>query len=239
MSTALTEQLVIQYVLTMLGSPVVKVELTPDQLKQFVTQALSVYGTFKPVEKFGSLDVLPQVSMYDMTAAQIGKGILETFRPDLLRQAISLEQFDVFKYHTHLPNLDPGDFYAERIWWSEVRRSAGADDDWDFILDPETGNGKLYLSPSPSQAYKLTFIYLVEPILKTVPPSDDQWIKDYTLALAMETLGRIRRKFGSVPGSESSIQMDGDELIKESAEKKKDLNDYLYRRGHVNPPIRG
>jgi len=239
MSVALTESLVIQYIKTMLGSPVVKVELTDDQIKQFIAQALAVYSTFKPVEKFGSIDVLPQVQKYDVTAAQIGKGILETFRPDLLRNAISLEQFDVFKYHTHLPNLDPGDFYAERIWWSEVRRSAGADDDWDLVIDPETGDGVLYLSPSPSQAYKLTYVYLVDPTLKQVPKSDDSWIKDYSLALSMEALGRIRRKFGSVQGSESSITMDGAELVAEAEAKKKDLDDYLYRRGHVNPPIRG
>jgi hypothetical protein len=223
----------------MLGEPVICVELDDTQITAMVEQALGIYGTYKPVEKFGSVAVLASQQKYDLTQAEIGRGIIELFRPDLLRAAISLDQFDVFKYHTHLPNLDPGDYYAERVWWKEVRRSAGSDDDWEFILDPTTGDGTLYLSPIPSEAYTCTFIYVVDPTLTEVPLSDDDWIKDYVLAMAMQVLGRMRRKFGSVQGAEASIDLDGAELVSEGTELRTQMEEYLTGRGQIVAPIRG
>jgi len=238
MSIALTETIVTEYIKLMLGDPVICVELDDSQILAIINQALGIYGTYKPVEKFGSVAALPTTQKYTLTYNQTGRGIIEVFRPDLLRSAIGLDQFDVFKYHTHLPNLDPGDYYQERVWWKEVRRSAGADDDWEFIEAP-TGGGDLYISPPPSEAFTLTYIYIVDPTLAEVPPSDDDWIKDYCLAMAMEVLGRIRRKFGSVQGAESSIELDGSDLVNEGKEMRQQMEEYLTGRGQIVAPIRG
>lgn len=239
MSSSLTQDVVISYVKLMLGDPVICVELDDTQIEAIITQTLGIYGTYKPVEKLGSIDALVGQQKYTLTVDQTGRGILEVFRPDLLRSAISLDQFDVFKYHTHLPNLDPGDYYAERVWWNEVRRSAGSDDDWEFVEAP-TGGGDLYISPIPSEAFTLTYIYIADPAsLAEVPGSDDDWIKDYCLAMAMEVLGRIRRKFGSVQGSESTIELDGGELANEGKEMRQQMEEYLTGRGQIVAPIRG
>lgn len=40
-----------------------------------------------------------------------------------------------------------------------------------------------------------------------------QWIRQYTAALCMQTLGQIRSKFGSIPVPGESIQLNGGELI--------------------------
>jgi len=239
MSSLLTDTAIKRYVRRMLGSPVIEVEITDEQIDEFITMALDVYGTYKPIEKIAQLNVLVQVQKYTLTSTQVGRGIIEVFRPDLLRQPISLEQFDVFKYHTHLPNLDPGDFYQERVWWEEVRRSAGSDDDWEFVPDPTTGGGTLYLNPIPSDSYIGAYIYVDNPTMTEIPRTDDRWIKDYTLAMSKEVVGSIRRKFGTVQGQESSIQMDGDTLVSEGRDKRKDLEDYLLHRGAIVAPIRG
>ena len=42
-----------------------------------------------------------------------------------------------------------------------------------------------------------------------------QWIRQYTLALCMETLGRVRSKFGSIPVPGQSVTLDGTALISE------------------------
>ena len=238
MSTQLTEGVILEYVKFSLGAPVICVELDDEQLRKLIEQALGIYGTYKPVEKFGSLSVLVSQQKYSLTEAQVGRGIIEVFRPDLFRHAISLEQFDVFKYHTYLPNLDPGDYYQERVWWKEVRRSAGSDDDWEFIENP-TGGGTLYISPIPAQSFTLTYIYITDPTLSEVPVSDDDWIKDYILAMAMQVLGRIRRKFSGVQGAETSIDLDGADLVREGAELRKDMEEYLTGRGQIVAPLRG
>lgn len=239
MSTVLTEKSVKQYIRTMLGEPVVKVELTDEQLTELINQALDSYGTYKPVEKMGTLNVLADTQKYTLTANQVGRGIVEWFPKHPFLRSPSLDQFDVFKYHSHLPNLEPGDYFMERQWWKAVRESAGSDDDWEFILDPTTGGGTFYISPSPSEGYTGSYIYVVDPTLTEVPTTDDDWIKDYALAMAKQILGHIRRKFGNVQGAETSLDLDGAELISEGTEARRELEEYLTGRGQIIAPIRG
>jgi hypothetical protein len=240
MSLRLTEASLIKYVRERLGEPVIVVELEDEfHIKAAISQALEIYGSYKPVERIGSFQVVIQKQNYVFTSAQCGRGIMDLFKPDLLRQPISLEQFDVFKYHTHLPNLDPGDYFQERVWWEEVRRSAGSDDDWYFEPDPVNGGGTLYISPIPSGSYQVGFIYVKNPTLTEIPDTDDQWLRDYTLAICKEILGRIRSKYDGIDGQESALKMDGSVLLSESKEERDRLTERLQKRGQIVAPIRG
>jgi hypothetical protein len=239
MSTTLTANVIKKYVRRMLGEPVIEVEIEDDTIQEVIDQVLGIYGTYKPVEKVGTINVLSGQQKYTLTAAQVGKGIIEIFRPDLLRGPISLDQFDVFKYHTHLPNLDPGDYFMERVWWKEVRMSAGSDDDWLLDFNPDDGTANFYVNPIPSTAFTLKYIYVVDPTLTQVPASDDDFIKDYVLALCKIIVGEIRSKYSGVEGAESSITMNGEALKGEGQEEKRDHDDYLANRGQIIPPLRG
>lgn len=53
------------------------------------------------------------------------------------------------------------------------------------------------------------------------------WIKRFTLAIAKETLGRIRGKFGSLPIPDAEVQMDGDALLAEGREEQRQLIEEL------------
>lgn len=223
----------------MLGEPTIVVEIDDETITEVIEQVLSIYGTYKPVEKVGTISVLSGQQKYSLTASVIGKGIVEIFRPDLLRSPISLDQFNVFSYHTHLPNLDPGDFYMERVWWKEVRMSAGSDDDWYMDFDPDDGTATLFINPIPSTAYTLNYVYVVDPSLTQVPASDDDFIKDYVLAMCKIIVGEIRSKFSGVEGAEGAITMNGTELKAEGKEEKRDYDDYLANRGQIIPPLRG
>jgi hypothetical protein len=239
-SARLTEAALIRYIRERFGEPVIVCELEDEfHIKPAIEQALDIYASYKPVERIGSFTVLAAKQNYVFTEAQCGRGIIEFFKPDLLRQPISLEQFDVFKYHTHLPNLDPGDYFMERVWWEEVRRSAGSDDDWDFIQDPVTGGGTLYLNPIPSASFQAGFIFVKTPTLNEVPATDDQWLRDYTLAICKEILGRIRGKFDGIDGQESALKMDAATLLSESKDDRERLEERLQKRGQIVAPIRG
>ena len=239
MSTALTAKIIKRYVRRMLGEPTIVVEIEDETIDEVIEQTLSIYGTYKPVEKVGTINVLASQQKYTQTATEVGKGIIEIFRPDILRSPVSLDQFDVFKYHTHLPNLDPGDFYMERVWWKEVRMSAGSDDDWLLDFNHDDGTATFYVNPIPSSAFTLKYIYVVDPTLTQVPASDDDFIKDYVLAMCKIILGEIRSKFKGVEGAEGAINMNGEELKAEGKEEKRDYDDYLANRGQIIPPIRG
>ena len=53
------------------------------------------------------------------------------------------------------------------------------------------------------------------------------WIRQYCLSVSMEMLGRIRRKFSSIPIPNGEIQLDGDALIQEATEKQMRLKEEL------------
>ena len=54
-----------------------------------------------------------------------------------------------------------------------------------------------------------------------------QWIKKYTLAVAMETLGNVRSKYSSIPIPNSDITLNGDALISSAENMKQSLIDEL------------
>jgi hypothetical protein len=53
------------------------------------------------------------------------------------------------------------------------------------------------------------------------------WIRQYTLAISMEMLGRIRRKFSSVPIPNGEITLDGDALVGEGIERQQALKEEI------------
>lgn len=57
--------------------------------------------------------------------------------------------------------------------------------------------------------------------------SGKAWIRQYCLSVSMEMLGRIRRKFSSIPIPNGEIQLDGDALIQESIERQMRLKEEL------------
>ena len=54
-----------------------------------------------------------------------------------------------------------------------------------------------------------------------------QWIRQYTVGLSMEMLGRVRSKFGSIPVPGESVTLDGSDLISQGREIQKDLKTSL------------
>ena len=53
------------------------------------------------------------------------------------------------------------------------------------------------------------------------------WIENWALAEAMEILGRIRSRFGNLPGPNGSVSQDGDALKQESKTMKEELTKEL------------
>jgi hypothetical protein len=54
-----------------------------------------------------------------------------------------------------------------------------------------------------------------------------QWIRDYTLAVATEVLGRIRSKMKTIPIPGADLQLNGDDLVTQGREDKVKLLDDL------------
>jgi hypothetical protein len=222
-SATLTVASIKQYVRTMLGMPVVCVEITDEQLEVLIGMAVDIYGDSKPITKMVKLPVVAGQQKYVL--AVYGDGIFDVMYSDPLMVSAELSELDLWRYNNFsVVNTYPGDYYAAKMWRDEVRRAVGADFSWDYEASTHT----LYLSGMPSYISDVTYIYFVHPTITEVPEYDDHWIKNYTLALTKIVVGRIRSKFGAIPGVENPIDLDGKDLIAEGNTDKdrleKDLN---------------
>lgn len=55
-----------------------------------------------------------------------------------------------------------------------------------------------------------------------------RWVKQYSLAICKEILGRIRSKFSELPIPDATITLDGDTLISEAQQQQQELKEYLF-----------
>ena len=64
-----------------------------------------------------------------------------------------------------------------------------------------------------------------------INPTGKNWIRDYTLGVCMEILGRVRSKYNSIdiPG-QGSITLDGDKLISDGRERQNKLKEDLEKQ---------
>ena len=54
-----------------------------------------------------------------------------------------------------------------------------------------------------------------------------RWVRQFCLSICMEILGRIRRKFSSIPIPGSDVTLDGEQLVSEGNDRKEKLKDDL------------
>lgn len=60
-------------------------------------------------------------------------------------------------------------------------------------------------------------------LYNTINAPGKQWIREYTLALCKEVLGRIRGKYKSIPIPNADLTLDGEELVSQGREDKEKL----------------
>jgi hypothetical protein len=187
-------------ILTHLGMPVVQVELIDDQLTECINHALGVYGKYRPLHKLAKISVVTGQTAYVLTT--YGKGIIDVMYEDPLLITAELSELDLWRYNQFSTlATDPGDYYAAKLWRNEVKRAVGSDFDWEYDYNTHT----LYVSGIPTSASGISYIYVENPTLATVSESDDDMVFDLAVSKAKQILGRIRSKFGGIPGAEAGI----------------------------------
>jgi len=84
-------------------------------------------------------------------------------------------------------------------------------------LNPAYGDGTIY------GVSNLSNIPFGDLIYSAVNSIGRQWVRQYSLSLSTELLGLVRSKFKSLPIPSGDIQLDGDGLISQGREDKKEL----------------
>jgi hypothetical protein len=217
------------FVLASLGHPIVRVELSDFQLKIIIEQAISKLNFHAPLwmRQFAVFNTEPNVGIYELPPWIIQNLTYVAYKKSLINTNYPPESFqsdmmmNYFKDNFAFGDFSIGEFYLLQSWLESFKRVIGADGTWEIV------NGQyLQLYPCPSFAESVVLEYLAMDS-NTMHPAYRSWIQRYALAIAKEVVGQIRSKYKIMPSPGGGAQLNGKELITESKEEKKVLEEEL------------
>lgn len=237
------------YILHMLGGTGVRIELNEQDIDFCVDQALMIFENYAPREFFNyyTFNTIPGKSVYTMPP-EIGfirnvfyrKQPSFSFQSSDLQGAIPVEYFYPGGSYASIQGglIDP----VQPIWgrmgewvlyknyeqmYSRISSSIGG---WEWV----DGYSNIKLYPIP-HSVQLVIVHYLQKNKDWAQVS--QAMQEGALTYAKEILGRIRGKIKNIPGPGGGVQLDGDQLMQEAREDRKQwFEDLIYKFGDI-PPI--
>lgn len=234
------------YILHMLGAPVVKLELDAQNLDFCVDQAMKIFEDYAGREYFQYyvFDSVPGKSVYTMPDEV---GIIRNifykevgnyaFQASDMGGAIPIEYFYPGGSYNSIQGglIDPihpiwgrmGEWTLYKQYEQMYSRTSSALGGWEFL----GGLNSIKLYPVPYRVQKVMVHYLQK---NKDWAEVTQAMQEGALTYAKEILGRIRSKYQSVPGAQGAVAMDGSTLIQEAREdRQKWFEDLIYKFGDL------
>ena len=143
---------------------------------------------------------------------------------DIINQLVqSQSDFFLAYYYRRSGGMFIADLWIAMAAKESFNLVLGLQPTWEIL------NNKLYLFPTPQASIKVGIKYAIIPTEEEL--ASQEWITKATLALSKQTLGRIRSKYGSIPGpAGEGITLDGPTLLEEGkAEWEWLVNDAMLR----------
>ena len=224
------EETVNSYVLSRLGFPVVRVELTPFQIKSCIDEATTQLSYHAPLwtRQFASFEASAGINLYELPQHILDNLDYVVYKKTLLSiqsQAGTLE-FDFFiKYFQDnflFNNFAIGDFYLLQSHLEQLRKVLGQEGSWEVI-----NNKYLQVYPTPVITPQYVIVEYRAIDSNTIHPAYRVWIQKYTLAIAKGILGEVRGKYASIPGPGGGAGLNGAALIQQSEKERIALEEQL------------
>lgn len=234
------------YVLLMLGAPVIRIEMDEQQLELAVDHALQVYEEYAPREYFTYyvFNTVPGQSVYTLPP-DVGfvRNVFYKEQPSLffnaadLGGALPIEYYYPGGSYASIQGglLDPntpiygraGEWVLYKQYEQLYNRLASNIGGWEWV----DGYCNIKLYPIPCRCHPVVVHYLQKKYdFKQVVEA----MQVGALALAKIILGRIRGKWTNIPGPQGGMQLDGDKLLQEGREElDKWKENLIYRYGDV------
>lgn len=236
------------YILLMLGAPVIKIELDEQSIDFCVDQSLKVFEDYAPREYFDYFvfNATPGKSIYEMPPnVGLVRNVFykETgsfaFQASDLDGAIPIEYFYPGGAYASIQGglIDPiqpiwgrgGEWVLYKSYermYSRISSNLGG---WEWLGDFK--NIKLYPTPFKSQKVIVHFLQ------KQKDWNDvTQAMQEGALTYAKEILARIRGKYANPPGPGGGIQLDWQALQQEAREdRQKWFDDLIIKFGDILP----
>ena len=225
----LFEKSIKDYVLARLGHPVVRVELTPFQIKTCIDEAITKLEYHAPMwaRNFATLEASAGIGLYTLPDHIAQNLSYVVYKKSLLSTNFPAESFesDAFisffaGYQRHF-YANMGDFLLLQQHMEQMRKILSNEGTWDVV----NGNMlQLYPTPGTNQPVILEYRALDS---NTLHPAYRNWIQKYALAIGKMTLGEIRSKYKSLPSPGGGATLNGQEIKQEGLAERDKLEEQL------------
>jgi len=218
-----------QFILNALGYPIVKVELTDEQILECIDKAIFKFMQYRtPEREQRYVEVRGGGNMVKLPLDLPKEEIIEvTYSPnaDIFAQLSgSGESFYLTYYMQNTGGTFLSDFYVAMAYKETMEQTLGIWPSYELLSGKDVDGSNcdyIRLSPRPTTGLKLGILF-------SRPMAEDEadqqeWIHKYSLAWAKEILGRVRSKYGSVPGPSGEMSLDGATLLSEAQQEKEKL----------------
>ena len=227
------------YAMAQLGHPVVRVEISPYQMRTCMDEAISIMNYHAPLwtKQMAVFDASAGINMYKLPRFMLDNLSYVVYKKTLLSiqaQAGTLE-FDFFiKYFQDnflFQNFGVADFYLLQQNLEMTRKILGQEGTFD-VIDGQY----LLVTPTPTMTPEAVVVEYMALNSNTIHPAYRNWMQRYTLASAKGVLGQIRGKYVILPSPGGGSQLNGDALLQQSREEKQLLLEELVKAIEM-PPV--
>jgi hypothetical protein len=209
-----TEAEIKEWICRRLGAPVVKVELTDDQLDDAVMLAKEYWqmwvGQCKAVQ-------MRLTGTTEYSEADIGVDDLDyvadvvfAFQTSNLTDFFAWADVEINPFQYVFSGEGGYGMLVQYMQYREMgKRIVSADRDWDW----DRAKRKLIIVPKETSTPEVEIFYISRNIdLSYLDTYEWRMFREYALSQAMKTLAHIRMKFADKPSAMGSFTMDGDSL---------------------------
>ena len=227
-----------KYVLGQFGWPTVEVELTEDQLETCLRVTGDFIATYFPNEqRLAVFTTEPLKSTYPMPADAYAV-------QEVSWDGGSTSFHDVFSADYYIMNIGLLnntstlllDYHMLQSYRKFSQKILGTEGHWEVIneVDGDTTQQLIRLYPTPKGAFPVVVLY--HPIISHFrSPTAKLLVNKMLVAEAKGILGMVRRKISGFPSPGGTITLDGESLVAESKEEKKDIVDEAIKLGEPMP----
>jgi hypothetical protein len=204
-----------------LGYPVVKVEVPEPWLDEAIDRSISVFSKYSPQSEHWTIfTAIPGTNRYRVPDDYLAIRTV-IYQPRMMQRFFAnlYPYWDMWWGVYQSGNLT--DYTIADMYHGQALRTFGIQGTWEF------SHPYIYLYPYPTESVPVFVKYQKYLDLKDGDVREEDWIRDYALAVIKTRLGRARSKYSSLPGPRGDITMDGDKLIDEARSDMERLVDVL------------
>jgi hypothetical protein len=214
------------FIMNMLGSPTVKVELVDDQLQTAIDMAKSVFIKYLGREKYAYTMGKARQAEYEWP--DDADSIMTVYyRPASLSALGNINQALFSDFYLLATDLAVDIYESPVTYWcymasrEMLEKTYGVWGSWEMI---DFRRFRIYPLPYKDQVIGIQYMS------KDLDLSEDRYnlLRKLALAYSKQMLGRVRSKYANIPGSNNNmLTLDGTTLLAEGTQEEKDITTYI------------